>query len=1005
MSSATISASTDVSSPSSSVVLLYTVRGMTCADCADRLKARLLTDDLVDMVDISLMAGSARVQLRSDKVPQSGLTSEALATITDKLAKLGGVLGFSLSPRPAAGARIRFHAASLEKVKAASKGVQGFVDVSTDTNDACECGDSRPKFSVAYDPVLVGARHLFGSLLSALGGVEATKHLLGSNVEDDKQIAARLCITTSSKEKKQKLSILSAFASFFFDSFSLLFAIFLALTSITIEYTLTDDETSAASFPLSISVVVQLTISTITMVLYWIPIANSAVRAAVFSKQATMDTLIALSSGTAYVLAVTMVIAIWSGEPLGGGAYGEPPFSATATLLSLVATAHLLEDRAKAAARATLDQLASLEGKGGRVTSRARCSPNRLTDSSCEAGWKAALRLDEDSLGKKKSDDGDDSAVIINAPSSLSSSTSTAPFIHASLLHLQDIILVETDTLFPTDGVLVELPSEGEALVDEAHLTGESLPVSKLAGDEVFGGTRNVGAALHVRISRLPGNGALSRILALIEEAQSKRPLAATLADSIASRFTPLVILLSIITLAAWWSAAATHKVDTKGYEAFPFALQFALALLVVSCPCAIALAVAPVCLVATSIAAKSGIVLTGGSPALEAFAACNVAVLDKTGTLTMGQASVVDILVSDKSAVQEAALALGVRLPPQVLQQQKSTWAKEAQLLLGAAAAVALESPHPLSTAVRRAALKASLILPESACRGEERHAESGRGIRALAPDGTELRLGSPEWIDSELGLTNSRETAVSAAVSSRQAGRSVIALAVGDDFCGCIALEDEVRPGAKATIDRLRSLGLRVLIASGDNQGAVARAAKAVGINEEDAHSALSPEGKVELVRSIQRGVGFNTSTQVNINNSSRTSDQRSCRVLFVGDGVNDAAALTVADVGVAVQGSTASSAAAAGALLQRDDLDGVADIIFIGRAARKLIAINFLWAALYNLVTMPLAAGVLYPLTGEVTIPLALAGLSEALSTLPVVGGALLLWVIAPTPHSKV
>lgn len=989
-----------VSSTSPPVVLLFTVRGMTCADCADRLKARLLTDDLVDLVDISLMAGSARVQLRSDKLPPAGLTSEALASVTDKIAKRGGVLGFSLSPRPAAGARIRFHAASLEKVKAASKGVQGFVDVSADTSAACECGDSRPKFSVAYDPVLVGARHLFGTLLSTLGGNEATKQLLGSEIENI-PLAARLCITSSKGSTKGKSAALTAILSILFDSFSLLLAIFLAIASITIEYTMTE-ETSAASFPLSIGVVVQFSLSTITMVLYWIPIANAAMRAAIYSKQATMDTLIALSSGTAYVLALAMVIAIWSGEPLGGGAYGEPPFSATATLLSLVATAHLLEERAKAAARATLDQLASLEGKGGRVTSRARCSPNRSTDPSCEAGWKAALKLGENIVEeeKKKNIDPTSVAVVVDAPSSLLSSS--APFVHASLLHLQDIILVETDSLFPTDGVLDELPTTGEALVDEAHLTGESLPVSKFIGDEVFGGTRNVGAPLHIRISRLPGSGALSRILTLIEEAQNKKPLVATLADLIASRFTPLVILLSLITLAAWWYAAASNTVDTNGFEPFPFALQFALALLVVSCPCAVALAVAPVCLVASSIAAKSGIILTGGSPALEAFAACEVAVLDKTGTLTMGQASVVDIIVTDKSAVQEAALSLGVRLPPQVLQQQqKPLWAKEAQLLLGAAAAVALESPHPLSTAVRRAAVKASLGLPESACRGEERHAESGRGIRALAPDGTELRLGSPEWIDSELNLTNSGSTAVSAAVSSRLAGRSVIALAVGDDFCGCIALEDEVRPGAKATIDRLRSLGLRVLIASGDNQGAVARAAKAVGIKEEDAHSSLSPEGKVELVRSIQKGTDTNAST---IQVIGTAASGKPARVLFVGDGVNDSAALTVADVGVAVHGSTASSAAAAGALLQRDDLDGVADIIYIGRAARKLIAINFLWAALYNLATMPLAAGVLYPLTGEVTIPLALAGLSEALSTLPVVGGALLLWLAAPTSSSK-
>ena len=842
----------------------------------------------------------------------------------------------------------------------------------------------------------------------------------------------------------------------------LLLAAALATASIALEYSpgSGDDGEPLVSGALTRGASAQLALALLCMIVYWVPIAHAALLAARHSRAANMDTLVSLSSGVAFSLASVISVAAWAGRPLPAS-LGPPPFAAAATLLALVAFARELETRARRAARRAVDELARVGLCGGRVAARAKCAARGAAAcASCERGWGVASGAAADVSAATAAT----ATVMVRVaepagpapPAPLPSPARPAPpTVAASLLHLGDELLVQPDEVFAADAEVLGVAAnsgdgeEGaEGFADEAMLTGEAQPVRKAAGDEVFGGTRNIGAALRVLVTRLPGAGALARVVSLIDEAQAVRPRAALMADAVAAAFTPFVVAASVATFAAWWAVAASGRVDTRGSDPAAFALGFALSLLVVSCPCAIALTVAPAALVATSALARAGVLLSGGGAALEAAAGCDVCVVDKTGTLTEGFASVVAAVVVSRSAAQDAALALGVRTTAgtkaaalaaatRAAGPAKATAAcgaavqskapalpskappvsapaagggatglalsTDAALMLGAAAAVALNSPHPLAAAVRRAAARASaVVIPDSACRGEERHALPGRGVRAVAPDGVEVWLGAPEWIESTENGCAGASGAVAAAAPLRAAAQSVVALALEGELVGVFALEDRVRPRARETLARLRALGLGIIVASGDGAAAVARAAAAcgvadsggdngaagkegaagddgtagIGVGAGPVRSGLSPEGKVALVRALQRG---------------------GRRVLFVGDGVNDAAAIAAADAGVAVRGCSASSAQAAGALLQREDLGGVVALVRMARGARALVAANWCWAAAYNAVAMPLAAGAAWPTTGAVAIPLALAGASEAVSTLPVLASALLLWLV--------
>ena len=912
--------------------LLFSVKGMTCADCSMRLEERLLREACVASARVSLMTNTARATLKP--------ASEVGDTAAKVLIASAAVLGFPMSLRPADGARIFLHAADAQSVAAHVCGINGVTAGGVTIARSCTAG-RHVRVAVTYDAVVIGARHLIG----LLGGDVCTH---GEREGDD---GARELMTRALRSPGVRLICACALTA--------------SSISLSLSHGYADVPVNGA---LTRGTAAQFALASVAMCTYWIIHAKSAL-GALRTCSANYDTLVTISTAASFALALALVIAAWGGVDVA--VYGEPPFSATATLLGIVAIAHELEERARAATRSALDSLKERDSVGGRVVKRARCAVQLAQEQTCAfAAAESSEACDACALGWTRSNGAaedlntaDASSVVFSVPNE----AALPPRVHASLLHHGDELVVPRGEVIPTDGVVLNDFGGDDVCADESMLTGESAPVVKRRGDSIIGGSRSVGALLRLRVTNLPGAGALSHIMSLIADAQASRPVVQARLDAIARIFTPAVVAAAILVLGVWWGVSASGVV-VQPHAPFAFALQFALALLVVACPCALALAVAPVTLVATLVGARASVLIPGGGAALEAAAKIDSIIFDKTGTLTEGRASVARVLVSDRTAVHAAAFALGVAAVPAKAATALST---DAALLLGAAAAAALNSSHPLSAAIRRAAIEARITLPESACRGEERHAEAGRGVRAVSPDGEVLLLGAPAWLEGE-GV----EGAMRATAEARAAGRSAVALAYEGELAGVIELEDAVRDGARDTISRLRVRGLRILIASGDGAGAVERAADAAGVPRADAHFSLSPEGKVKLVRDEQAA---------------------GRRVCFVGDGVNDAASITAADVGVAMAGGDASTRSAAAVILQRDDIVGIERLLRLARAARAVVRANVVYSAVYNAVAMPLAAGVLWPALGVIVIPPALAGLGEVVSTLPVLLSSLGLWCL--------
>jgi heavy metal translocating P-type ATPase len=901
------------------MALLFDVTDMNCADCASRLEDSLSGDADVSHASVLLMSGLAQVTLRAGADP---------VAVAPRLAALGRSLGFGMTAK-ATGSQLTLDfscgggcgsggahsgAAEAEGLLPAARSLPG---VTAARASGCAGGDGHTtSLHLLYEPYAVGARHLRGALAGVSGKAAAPPcehhgHSGGGGVPRWARAGGAL-----------GLALGAALASY-------------AAPHGTGGY---DDPFSAA---LSGRVFVAWALATLAVILYFPPLFRAAWGAAVVSRTMTMDTLVCLSAGVAYLFALGLLLAAWGGAQTEG--FGEPPFEATAVLLPLVALAREVDHGVRALTQRAMVALAKLQAVDAVL---ARGAP-------CAAGGGA------DDCGQCVAGGGGAGAAL-------------AP----SLIHLGDVLAVRAGQLFPTDGTVVA----GATSANEALVTGEARPVEKGLGDAVIGGTLNGEGDVQVRCGALPSGGTVSKILALLAGAAASRPKLQTTANAVAAAFTPFVVAASLATLAGWWAAAATGQVDTQGVAPLPFALQFTLSLLVVSCPCVVALAVAPVMAAAATVAAAQGLLVKSGL-CLEATAAATHVVFDKTGTLTRGAAAVVALEPSeDAGALMEACASAGF---PSLPRGERGGGLDAAAVQLLAAAAVAARgSLHPLAAAVaaHATAKRVPAPPPPRSCAEEvARTTHAGKGVLVAARENGEgaLALGSPEWLEGELGVGG----AVKAAAAAREAGLSVVALAVGSALAGVIGLHDELRGGAAAALRALESGGVTCWVASGDSPGAVANAAAALSVPPERALGALSPTGKVALVQSLQRD---------------------GARVLFVGDGVNDAAAMAAADVGVAMGAGAAVSMEAADVVVKESNLWAVVALRSLALRARVQIRANFVWAGLYNAVTMPIAAGVLYPALKVVAIPPGFAGLSELLSSVPVVLGSLaLFWWSPPKP----
>ncbi|QLA16806.1 heavy metal translocating P-type ATPase [Desulfolutivibrio sulfoxidireducens] len=496
-----------------------------------------------------------------------------------------------------------------------------------------------------------------------------------------------------------------------------------------------------------------------------------------------------------------------------------------------------------------------------------------------------------------------------------------------------DILLVRPGERVPTDGEVVE----GLSGVDESMLTGEPLPVTKRPGDPVTGGTLNTTGALVVRALRVGADTTLSRIVALVREAQGSKAPIADLADRVSFYFVPAVMACAVTAALAWYFF---------GGATYTFSLRIFTAVLVIACPCAMGLATPTSIMVGTGRGARLGILVKSGA-ALQAAGGLTAMVFDKTGTLTHGRPSLEEVML-------RAGPATGAAL--------------DENATLALAASAESLSEHPLALAVVRAAAERGLRLT----RPDAFEAVPGKGVVALIADHKVL-AGNQEFL-AENGATGLDE-ALAAAAGLADQGKTPVYLAVDGTFSAVLAVSDQLRPEAAAVVAELAKRGITVVMLTGD-AGRTARAvAHAAGI--ERVVAGVLPDRKAEEIEKIQ-AEGF--------------------RAGMVGDGINDAPALARADLGVAMGSGIDVALESCDVVLMRNDLRGVLAALDLSRAVMGNIRQNLFWAFAFNTIGIPVAAGVLHLFGGPTLNPM-LAGTAMALSSFTVVSNALRLRFFTP------
>lgn len=602
--------------------------------------------------------------------------------------------------------------------------------------------------------------------------------------------------------------------------------------------------------------------------------------AALRHRTADMNTLIALGTGAAYLYSLLATVLPGVFAPAGaavrmGTSRGAMPavyYEAASVIIALVLLGRLLESRARRRTGDAIRRLIGLQPRTARV-----------------------VRTDGGTVQER------DVPVEEVVPG--------------------DIILVRPGERIAVDGRVIE----GRSAVDESMLTGESLPVDKEPGHDVFGGTVNRAGSVRFEALRVGRDMALQQIVRLVQEAQGSKAPIARLADRVAGIFTPVVLGIAVLTFIAWFLLAPP---ETR----FTLAFMNAIGVLVIACPCALGLATPTAVMVGTGKGAESGILIKGGE-ALERVHSLTTVILDKTGTITTGKPELTDMVPVDPVSAED---------------------------LLRLACAVERLSEHPVAEAIVAGARARGLSF------------ETADGFTALAGHGVEARVAGKKLLLGNAALMRDRGVDVTIlaerADGLADAGRTPVFVAVDGVAAGLLAVADAVRPESIAAVRALRREGLEVLMVTGDNRRtaeAIAREVEVDGVFAE-----VLPEGKALRVRALQEGGKI---------------------VAMVGDGVNDAPALAQADVGIAIGSGTDVAIDAADITLLHGDLRAVVTAIALSRATLRTVKQNLFWAFLYNVIGIPVAAGVLYPVTGWLMSPL-LASAAMSLSSVSVVSNSL-------------
>jgi P-type Cu2+ transporter len=512
----------------------------------------------------------------------------------------------------------------------------------------------------------------------------------------------------------------------------------------------------------------------------------------------------------------------------------------------------------------------------------------------------------------------------------------------------------------PTDGAI----RWGQTTIDESVITGESIPVLKQVGDMVIAGTVNQAGAISIEVTRTGDDTTLAQIIALVEAAQIRKAPVQKLADTVAGYFTYGVLAIAVLT-GLFWDFIGIHNLDLVPPVSSLTPLKAAIAVMVVACPCALGLATPTAILVGTGIGAESGLLIKGGD-VLEAVQRLDTVVFDKTGTLTQGQPQVTDVLAADRLCADK---------------------------LLQLAAAAESVTNHPLATAIGQEVRRLGLTLPIVV----DAQTEAGLGVYATAiwtpaivdaasdlhqQESYQVIVGNHHWLTSK-GI----EIEIEWQARAQQlavAGKTVMYVAItsieqplATPMLGLIGVVDRLRPDAIETVKQLQDMGLRVVMVTGDRQPVADLVAAQVGITE--IYAEVLPQDKARIVAALQ---------------TDPTTPEIRHQVATIGDGINDAPALAQADIGIALNAGTDVAIDVADIILMRDRLLDVVAAIELSRSTLTKIRQNLFWAAIYNLIGIPAAAGVLYWFGWGTLLSPAAAGALMALSSVSVVTNSLLL-----------
>lgn len=575
------------------------------------------------------------------------------------------------------------------------------------------------------------------------------------------------------------------------------------------------------------------------------------------NKSANMDVLVALGTSAAYFYSLYLSI-----EWMNNGKVGSPElyFEASAVIITLIVLGKLFEVRAKGKTSQAIQKLLGLQAKTARVL---------------RGSVEMELPIEEVILG--------------------------------------DTILVKPGERIPVDGEIIE----GRSAIDESMITGESIPVDKVAGDKVIGATINKNGSLQITATKVGKDTALAQIVKVVEEAQGSKAEIQRLADKISGIFVPVVVVIAVATFLIWFF------IVTPGD--FRSALIPTISILVIACPCALGLATPTSIMAGSGRAAEMGLLFKGGEH-LENTRSIDTVVLDKTGTVTKGQPALTDITVTAGFTEDE---------------------------VLQLVATAENQSEHPLAQAIVLGVKEKGLSLLDVS----DFEALPGYGIRANV-SGKEVLVGTRKLMnDYKIAISDSN----AAMEKFESEGKTAMLIAVNHKLAGIVAVADTVKETSKEAIARMQALGLEVIMLTGDNQRTAEAIARQVGLSHVIAE--VLPEQKSDEIKKLQ--------------------DQGK-KVAMVGDGINDAPALAMANIGMAVGTGTDIAIEAADITLMRGDLNSVADAIIMSRKTMRNIKQNLFFAFFYNTIGIPIAAiGLLAPWV---------AGAAMAFSSVSVVLNAL-------------